>query len=356
MKKYKVVQWATGGMGLPCLRTILARPELELVGLYVYSASKIGQDAGDVARSGTKTGVVATNRIEDILALDADVVVHCARVGGTYEHHDEDLIRILESGKNVISINGFSYPEYWGGERVERLNAACKKGGVSIMNAGLNPGFIGEQIAVVATGLCGKLESVHVIESASVETVPNYDYVFTTLGFGADPGTVNPNDPNWAVVAPMNGIYFEAIAAVAYRLGLKLDRVETDHKFLPASNDLVIRAGTIRKGMISHLGYQWYGIVNGERRISFSVRWYAERTYLEDPHPPLWSVEAVGYPSVKLKVECERHPNNPSKISAEQQGMGGSVVNSIPFVVNSVPGIVVRPMATPYSGGLESLI
>ena len=87
---YKVVQWATGSMGKTCLRAIIDHPELELVGLYVYSDSKVGIDAGDIARRG-KTGVIATNNIEDILCLDADVVFHTPKIHPPYSHHDDDI-------------------------------------------------------------------------------------------------------------------------------------------------------------------------------------------------------------------------------------------------------------------------
>ncbi len=47
MKKYKVVQWATGGMGKNCLRAVIDHPAMELVGVYVYGADKEGRDAAN---------------------------------------------------------------------------------------------------------------------------------------------------------------------------------------------------------------------------------------------------------------------------------------------------------------------
>ncbi|XGU21064.1 hypothetical protein ACETU7_13450 [Rhodococcus sp. 3Y1] len=46
----RVAQWATGAIGKTALRGIIDRPDLELVGLYVYSDAKAGRDAGDIAR------------------------------------------------------------------------------------------------------------------------------------------------------------------------------------------------------------------------------------------------------------------------------------------------------------------
>jgi 2,4-diaminopentanoate dehydrogenase len=91
MKKYKVVQWATGGMGRNCLRALIDHPAMELVGVYVYGADKEGRDAGTLARR-EPTGVIATRNVDEILALDADVVIHAARLAPPYGSHDADMV------------------------------------------------------------------------------------------------------------------------------------------------------------------------------------------------------------------------------------------------------------------------
>ncbi len=44
----RVIQWATGGVGKTAIEAVLAHPELELVGCYVHSEAKGGQDVGDI--------------------------------------------------------------------------------------------------------------------------------------------------------------------------------------------------------------------------------------------------------------------------------------------------------------------
>ena len=103
-------------MGKTCLQAVIDHPAMELVGLYVYGAAKVGKDAGTIARR-EPNGILATSDIDEILDLDADVIVHCARISPPFGSHDAELIRLLESGKNVISINGFSDPSRWDGVR-----------------------------------------------------------------------------------------------------------------------------------------------------------------------------------------------------------------------------------------------
>ena len=46
---YRVIQWGTGAVGTHTLRAVLDHPQLELVGLKVYSETKLGRDAGELA-------------------------------------------------------------------------------------------------------------------------------------------------------------------------------------------------------------------------------------------------------------------------------------------------------------------
>ncbi len=353
MKKYRVVQWATGGMGRNCLRAIIDHPAMELAGVYVYGEDKAGKDAGEIARR-PATGIIATRDFDAILALDADVVVHAGRIAPPYGAHDADIIPLLASGKNVISINGYSRPQYWGGERFARLQAACEKGGASLLNAGLNPGFAGEQLAVVATGVCSAIDHIEVVESVSCIPVRNADYVFKALGFGADPAEVDPNHADWGPAASLNGMYAEVLAAMAWHLGMTLDRVETEHRVFPATQDLQVQAGTIPKGRVSHFNWRWHGIVGGTPKLTMSIHWYMETAHLGDPQPPLWRIHVQGQPGVRISVEMEKRAGDTTPTSAEQIAVAGSVINAIPIVCAAPPGVMTRPLATPFREELAS--
>src|SRR6476619_3064811 len=71
----RVVQWATGSVGVAAIKGVLEHPELELAGCWVHSKDKAGKDVGEII--GTEPlGVTATNSLDDILALDADAVIY----------------------------------------------------------------------------------------------------------------------------------------------------------------------------------------------------------------------------------------------------------------------------------------
>ena len=43
----RVVQWATGGVGVAAIKGVLEHPDLELVGCWVHSPDKAGRDVGE---------------------------------------------------------------------------------------------------------------------------------------------------------------------------------------------------------------------------------------------------------------------------------------------------------------------
>ena len=45
---YRVIQWATGNVGRAAIEGVLAHPDLELVGAFVYSDAKAGRDVGEL--------------------------------------------------------------------------------------------------------------------------------------------------------------------------------------------------------------------------------------------------------------------------------------------------------------------
>ena len=65
----RIVQWTTGNIARQTVRAVLARDDLELVGVFAYSAEKVGIDVGELCNLGRLVGVTATDDIGELLAL-----------------------------------------------------------------------------------------------------------------------------------------------------------------------------------------------------------------------------------------------------------------------------------------------
>ena len=138
----RVVQWTTGNVGKQSVTAIARHPELELVGCFAWSPDKVGRDAGELCGL-APLGVSATDDVDALLACRPDCVVY----NPMWIDVDE-LVRILESGANVVTTAAFITGHSLG-ERRQRIVEACERGGSSIFGSGINPGFV-DLLAVVA--------------------------------------------------------------------------------------------------------------------------------------------------------------------------------------------------------------
>ncbi|MDA5193508.1 NAD(P)H-dependent amine dehydrogenase family protein [Govanella unica] len=339
---YRVVQWATGAMGKSCLRAVIDHPDLELAGLYVYSDSKAGRDAGDIARR-DPTGVFATKSIDDILALDADVVIHCPLLRFPYDAHDEDVCRLLESGKNVIALNNYFHPASISPAYAAKLEASAKKGGVTLVGAGINPGFIAERVAAMASGLCLDIDSIYCREVFDCLGMPNPDYVFGVMGMGSDPASIDLKDGKLARL--FTDMYRQPVGALAERLGVTLDRIEADHQVTLAPEDIEARAGIIKAGTVAATNWQLHGIRNGERFITHSVNWVMGKNLPGYEDAKHWKVSIRGLPGVTIDMNLDEPENTTAKTKSEQYSAAAVVSQAIPHVVAAAPGLYQLPIA-----------
>ena len=95
----RVVAWSTGNVGRHAIAGIAARPELELVGVWVSrpGQGRAGRRASWPA-SDRDLGVAATNDADALLALKPDCIVHTAMADNRLEEAMADLQRFLRAG------------------------------------------------------------------------------------------------------------------------------------------------------------------------------------------------------------------------------------------------------------------
>src|SRR4029079_12950919 len=132
---YRVVQWATGGVGRAAIEGVLAHPDLELAGCWVHSASKHGVDVGTLLGV-DPIGVTATSDVDAALAIDADCALYAPLMA------DPGVVtRTLRAGTTVVTPRGWFFPPH---EERERFDTICKAAGVTLHGTGIHPGGITE--------------------------------------------------------------------------------------------------------------------------------------------------------------------------------------------------------------------
>ncbi len=124
----RTVVWSTGGVGAIAIDAIARRPDLELVGVWVHSADKVGKDAGELA-GGKPLGVTATNDADALISLAPDCVVYAASGPERDGAAVPDYLRLLRAGVNVVSTSSTSLvypPAYFAPDWRDQLEAAAR--------------------------------------------------------------------------------------------------------------------------------------------------------------------------------------------------------------------------------------
>ncbi|MEA1943560.1 MAG: hypothetical protein U9P68_15055 [Pseudomonadota bacterium] len=340
MGKIRVVQWGTGSVGRTLLRQIIDHADYELAGVYVTSDEKNGLDAGDIARRG-KTGILATNRIEDILALEADAVLHTSLISVPYEAQNTVVARLLASGKNVISTNGFYRPDMHGEDYAAPLRDAAAAGGVTLAGIGLNPGFMAERLMLTLTGLVSRLEAMRCYEVFDASQSPSPGLVFQAMGLGTDPAE---NDLTRSPVARLyDQLYGEVFDYVADKLGTRTAGIEPEHELTLAPRDIGIRAGTIPEGTVAATRWQWHGRFENGVSMRHSILWTSDHTLHGEDDGGHWRIEIDGRPSVRLSLDLtDPDPDAPPARPA-MDATATLVYRAIAHVVKAPAGVFDLP-------------
>jgi hypothetical protein len=179
---YRVAVWRPGDVGSVCIREAIRRPELEVVGAYVYSEHKDGVDIGTLVGK-DPIGVVATRNLEQFLAIECDVVIYTALdfSGGPAE---QDFVTLLKEGKNVITSLPYNYLPARSADVKQALLAASLEGGATFYASGVNPDFIGNRYVPLQTGLSNDVDSIKIEEYFDCEDQANTT-TLEIIGLGA---------------------------------------------------------------------------------------------------------------------------------------------------------------------------
>jgi hypothetical protein len=325
----RVVQWATGNIGRHALRATIEHPDLDLVGVYVYSQAKEGLDAGELCGI-EPTGVIATRDPEQILALHPDCVLYMG------DRADMDVIcRLLESGTNVVTTRGeFHRPASLDVNVRDRIESACQRGGTSLHSTGSSPGFITEALPLVLTSIQRRLDHLAINEFADMSSRNSPELIFGLMGFGSDPASFD--DRRWAYGAASFG---PSLHVLAEALSLPLDSVDGSGEVAVARRKVTVAAGTLEAGGVAAQRMIVTGRRNGEPLLTFAANWYL--TTEIEPHwdlrPTGWRLQVDGDAPLEIDI---RFPVTLDRWGAVSPGYTANrAVNAVPYVCAAEPGI-----------------
>lgn len=331
-KKYRVIQWATGVVGSAALKYFIENPFIELVGVLVTNPEKVGKDAGDLVGL-PKTGVLATDDEEAIIAMDADCVLFAPSM---MTPPIDNVCRLLASGKNVVTTRGdFHHPPMMDADIRSRIEAACEAGKSAIYSTGSSPGFVTEALTLPLLSLSRRLDCLTIDEFADLGTRNSPQLLFEIMGFGQPMTEFHP-----ARAAHVKADFASSLAQAAEACELQVDSWEAHGEYAAARETVPIAAGDIEQGTIAAQRITVAGLRNGKPCLQFRANWYATDKIERDD----WELRESGW---RIKVEGDTpldlgitFPVAPEDYAAFTPGLTAHrAVNAVEAVCSAAPGI-----------------
>lgn len=339
----RVVQFSTGNVGRHSLRAVIGRPDLELVGVHAASAEKIGRDAAELCGLSEPTGILATDDIDALIALEPDCVVYTALGETRPMEAIEQMSKLLAAGINVVgtSMVWLVAPRQTEDWLRAPLEQACRTGNSSLYVNGIDPGFSSDTAVHSALSLVTRAESVTVQEIFDYGNYDDYEYTGTAMGFGTTPDADPPLAFQPGVITSMFG---GLVRNLADHLGVELDEVR--QRFEPWCTDVRIECvmTTVEPGQLAAVRFAAEGVRGGVAVIT--VEHINRLTSAAAPH---WEYPPEGLTGIhkvivegEPRIEMGTHLSHPvlDVTDAGCVSTAARVVNAIDWVCRAPAGLI----------------
>jgi hypothetical protein len=339
---YRVIQFSTGNVGRHALRMLIERPDLELVGVHAADPAKVGLDAAELCGLEVPTGITATDDLAALVALGADCVVYTTQAETRPHEALAELDAFLRAGTNVVATSfvWLVYPPHADAWLREPLEAACGAGGSTLYVNGVDPGFSGDLLPLVALGLAGTARSIRVQEICDYGSYDDAEFTGVSFGFGMPPDHV----PMLFLPGVLASIWGGPVRLLADELGVELDGMEERVETWVTPEPIDCTMMRVERGRVAAVRFAVEGMVAGQPAI---VMEHVNR--LTEAAAPDWPVPPEGRPGVH-RVVVEGDPGIEINTHLGRGGIDHNVagvvataakaVNAIPAVCGHAPGLV----------------
>jgi 4-hydroxy-tetrahydrodipicolinate reductase len=258
-------------------------------------------------------GISSEAAIKDSLDFE-DVDVVFLTTGSFVPDILPELKECIESGFDVVSsCETLSYPEFRYPELAREINQLAIENNVSVLGAGINPGFLLDLLPAVLSATSVEVKKIRAVRSA--DALKRRSSFQKKIGLGME---VNEVQKKLGKELTGHVGYGESVCLIADALNFTLEDVEEGQEIVVAKDDCIVEAGKV----LGLIGFG-SGIKNGEEVIRVEFHAYAgaeeyEEVVIEGDNPVVWR----------------------SSGTKGDIGTANVLVNLAKSVVNSEPGLI----------------
>lgn len=327
----RVAQFGLGPIGQACVRVLLGKPGVEVVGGLDLDPERVGRDLGELCGAGRSLGAVRDDAEAALADWRPDVVVHTTQ--SFLDRVERQIATIVGAGAHVVSsTEELFYPLPRDRDFCARVDALAAERGVAVVGTGVNPGFAMDVLPLTLSSVCVRVERIDVrrVVDASRRRLP----LRRKIGAGL-------SAEEFAEKKAAGGFGHigldESARAVAGTLGWPVDRLEVSLDPVLAESRVDTEGLTVEAGRVAGQRQVLTVASGGRERLRLELQMY------------------VGAPDPEDRVEIEGDPGIVSRIEGGIFGDTATVatlVNAVPRIREARPGLrTMMELGVPYAFG-----
>ncbi len=324
----RVMHYGLGPIGVGVLRQVATRKGFKAVGGIDIDPALVGKDLGEIAGLNRKVGAkVMDDAAAAIKKTQPDVIVLCTL--SSVKAIVPQIETVLKFKRPIVSTTEeLSYP-FWSNKGVaKKIDEMARKAKVAVLGTGVNPGFAMDALPIMLTGVCERVDSVHVdrIQDARSRRLPFQKKIGSGLTREQFQEKVEAGTVRHVGLT-------ESIAMIADALGWKLDRITDTIAPKIAEQQVASEFLTVEPGLVCGIIQDGIGYQADKPLITLHME-----AYLGAPE----SFDAVtidGKPRLYSKVDGGIHGDIAT---------ASITANMIPKILSAQPGLrTMRDIAIP---------
>jgi len=311
-----IILFGLGEIGSGIARLALERG-VEIRGAVDIHPDKAGKDLGELLGLNS-LGIIVSGGLDGALSSDADIVVNSTI--SSLEGLEPDIIKVINARKNLISTcEELAYPHANHPEIAERIDRLARENGVSVMGAGVNPGFVMDRLVLTLAGTCSSIKKARA--TRIVNTSERRINLQKKTGAGMSPTEFSAGLKEGRI---RHVGLPESVRMIADGLGIRLDEIRESTEPVIAEEDVESSHIKAEKGMISGLKQVALGMKGNEPVIALELHMYMGAESCD-------SIQIEGTPDISMKIDGGIHGDVATV---------ALITNLIPRVIDAKPGLL----------------